>query len=56
MKREGKAPKKTVPSKEWPDDFPVIEPTEPGKPSLPKPIKLKPGKKTSLDYVHEQRR
>ncbi|MCS7067889.1 MAG: hypothetical protein NZN28_04550 [Meiothermus sp.] len=39
----------------WPDDFAVIEPTKPGKPVLPKPIKLKPGKST-LEYVQEQRR
>jgi hypothetical protein len=54
MKRAGKSNKQTISS--WPDDFPVIEPTKSGKPPLPKPFKLKPGKKTSLDYVREQRR
>ncbi|GIW32859.1 hypothetical protein [Meiothermus sp.] len=54
MKRAGKSNKEKTPG--WPDDFPVIEPTKKGKPALPKPFKLKPGKKTSLDYVREQRR
>ncbi|WP_299428547.1 hypothetical protein [uncultured Meiothermus sp.] len=52
MKREVNTKQKT----KWPEDFPVLEPTGLGKPVLPKPIKLKPGKKSSLEYVQEQRR
>ncbi|MCL6525990.1 MAG: hypothetical protein K6T57_03820 [Thermaceae bacterium] len=52
MKREAKTQQKT----KWPEDFPVLEPTKPNKPVLPKPIKLKPGSKSSLEYVQEQRR
>lgn len=39
----------------WAHDFIVYEPTQPDKRPIPKPIKLKPGKKTSLDYIREQR-
>ena len=54
MKR---AARKTVkPNPEfWAHDFIVYEPTKPDQRPIPKPIKLKPGKKTSLDYIREQR-
>ncbi|MFZ5991204.1 MAG: hypothetical protein ACOYW9_05470 [Deinococcota bacterium] len=39
----------------WADDFIVVEPANPNKRPLPPQVKLK-GKKSSLEYVKEQRR
>jgi hypothetical protein len=59
MKRAApKAPKQRIigpDENSWADDFVVVEPTNPHKRPLPPRVKLK-GKKSSLEYVQEQRR